>query len=173
MSTLMDPRRVAHERALQARGHVMPPEGLPGEDILDSWVRCADAGLRARDPLTVPVVEAADLTRRRERNEVVRRLAQVELESLSQQIAGSNFLLAFADNEGVILDLYADNRFSMSGADPGIVAGSCWRETVCGTNGLGTALASRRSVAVTGLEHYFLALGDVSCTATPVCDPQG
>ena len=52
-----------------------------------------------------------------------RRLAQAELETLSRQIAGSNFLLAFADREGVILDLYADNRFSMSAADAGIVAG--------------------------------------------------
>jgi transcriptional regulator of acetoin/glycerol metabolism len=73
----------------------------------------------------------------------------------------------------VILDLYTDNRFSMSSADTGIVAGSCWAEALVGTNGLGTALATGRSVAVTGLEHFFLKLGDVSCTATPVRDAQG
>ena len=39
-----------------------------------------------------------------------------------------------------IRDRYTDNRFSMSSADAGIVAGSCWTEAACGTNGLGTCL---------------------------------
>jgi transcriptional regulator of acetoin/glycerol metabolism len=171
--SLSTDHQIARAQAIRARGNALPPDGLPADEILDSWVRCMTAGLDSASPVVVPVVEAHDLRLRRERSEVARRLAQAELETLSQQIAGSNFLLAFADNEGVILDLYADNRFSMSGADPGIVAGSCWRETLCGTNGLGTALASGRSVAVTGLEHYFLKLGDVSCTATPVRDAHG
>jgi len=171
--TLSPERQIARASAVRARGSALPPDGLPADEILDSWVRCMQSGLDSAAPVVVPVVEAADLRRRRERSEVVRRLAQGELETLSQQIAGSNFLLAFADNEGVILDLYADNRFSMSGSDAGIIAGSCWGESLCGTNGLGTALASGRSVAVTGLEHYFLKLGDVSCTATPVRDAHG
>ncbi len=166
-------RTLAHARAIRARGMSMPPDGLPPALILDSWARCMDAGLVPGAALSVPVVEAADLTRRRERSEFVRRLAQAELETLSRQIAGSNFLLAFADQEGVILDLYADNRFSMSGAEAGILPGSVWTESVAGTNGLGTALAAGSAVAVTGLDHYFLKLGDISCTAAPVRDAHG
>ncbi|MDP1899770.1 MAG: sigma-54-dependent Fis family transcriptional regulator [Rubrivivax sp.] len=172
MSPIPDPQ-VARAQAVSARGIAMPPEGLPAPEVLDSWVRCMQAGLDSAAPLSVPVVEAGELRRRRESAEVVRRLAQAELETLSRQIAGSNFLLAFADREGVILDLYTDNRFSMSGSDAGIVAGSCWSEALCGTNGLGTALATGRAAAVTGLEHYFLQLGDVSCTAAPVRDARG
>ena len=124
-------------------------------------------------PVSVPVVEEADLRRRREQNEVVRRLAQAELETLAQQIAGSNFLLAFADRDGVILDQVADNRFMVSGSAAAIVPGACWSEAACGTNGMGTALRTGRSVAVTGLEHFYLTLGDISCTATPVRDARG
>lgn len=167
----IDEQACAH--ALRARAHAMPPEGLPAGVVLDSWVRCMHAGLDVAAPLQVPVVDGADLARRRERAAVVRRLAQAELETLSRQIAGSNYLLAFADQEGVILDLYADNRFTMSGPGADIVAGSRWAETLCGTNGLGTALATGQPVAVTGLEHYFLQLGDVSCTAAPVRDARG
>ena len=86
------------------------------------------------------------------------RLARAELETLSQQIAGSNFLLAFADPDGIILDCYADNRFRMSGSGAGIVAGSLWREEIAGTNGLGTALANGRSVAVHPDEHLLTVL---------------
>lgn len=166
-------REMAHAQALLARGSALPPDGMPGAEILDSWVRCMRAGLDPAAAASVPVVDAADLARRRDAAAVVRRLAQAELETLARQIAGSNFLLAFADREGVILDLYADNRFVMSGADAGIVAGSCWHEAVAGTNGLGTALAAGQPVAVTGLEHYCLNLGSVSCTAAPVRDAQG
>ena len=171
--SISDERTRAHARALRARGVALPPEGLPGALILDSWARCLDAGLAPTAAFSVPVVEAPDLARRRERSEFVRRLAQAELETLSRQIAGSNFLLAFADCDGVILDLYADNRFAMSGADAGILPGSLWTENVAGTNGLGTALATGAAVAVTGMEHYFLTLGDVSCTAAPVRDARG
>ncbi len=165
--------RLERARVLRERGNALPPEGLPSDEIVDSWVRCLDAGLASGAALQIPVVEDAQLRERRERSEVVRRLARAELETLSQQIAGSNFLLAFADPDGIILDCYADNRFRMSGSGAGIVAGSLWREEVAGTNGLGTALANGRSVAVTGLEHYFLELGDVSCTAAPVRDARG
>ena len=166
-------RQMAHAHAVMARGSAMPPDGMPSADILDSWVRCMQTGLDARATTSIEVVEAVELAERRERAGVTRRLARAELETLAQQIAGSNFLLAFADQEGVILDLYADNRFTMNGRGAGIVAGSCWTEALCGTNGLGTALATGRSVAVTGLEHYLLKLGDISCTAAPVRDAMG
>ncbi len=166
-------RAYAHARAIKARGLALPPEGLPPPVILDSWARCLEAGLDPGRALSVPVVEMVELARRRDRSAVVRRLAQAELETLSRQIAGSNFLLAFADCDGVILDLFADNRFSMSSSDAGILPGSCWHEAQAGTNGLGTALATGAAVAVTGLEHYFLKLGDISCTAAPVRDALG
>ncbi|HEX2011028.1 MAG TPA: GAF domain-containing protein, partial [Roseateles sp.] len=166
-------RRLAHARALRARGSALPPEGMPPDWILDSWARCARAGLAVDGTPVRQVVDGAELAHRRERAALVRRLAQGELETLAQQIAGSNFLLAFADPEGVILDLYADNRFAMSEGNAGILAGSCWSEALCGTNGLGTALAAGAPVAVSGLEHYFLKLGEISCTAAPVHDAQG
>ena len=166
-------RQLAHAQVLRVRGSALPPGELPAEVILDSWSRCLRSGLDFASRVPVAVIEAHDLAQRRERATVVRRLAQAELETLAQQIAGSNFLLAFADPQGVILDVVSDNRFVMSGSGAEIVAGSCWSEALCGTNGLGTALASGRSVAVSGQEHYFSRLGDLTCTASPVRDAWG
>ncbi len=163
----------AHAHAVAARHGTLPPGGLPGPQVLDSWARCLELGLDATAPTRVPVVEAADLARRRERSGMLLGLARAEIETLSRQIAGSNHLLAFADADGVILDLHADNRFQRSGDDAGIVCGAHWHESVAGTNGLGTALAAGAAVAVTGREHWFLSLGAVSCTAAPVHDIDG
>ncbi|MDH4392088.1 MAG: GAF domain-containing protein, partial [Aquabacterium sp.] len=167
------PPQQAHDEVLRLRAHRLPPEGLPSAAILDSWVRSLQAGLDPAAPLTVPVVGAAELAQRRAQAGDVRRLAQAELATLAQQIAGSNFLLAFADHDGVILDLIADNRFATSSSSAGIVAGSRWHESVCGTNGLGTALATGAPVAVNGLAHHNLQLADITCTAAPVRDSQG
>jgi transcriptional regulator of acetoin/glycerol metabolism len=167
----LDPALV-HARALRGRGSTLPPGLRPSDEILESWARCLDHGLDYAARLRLPVVEAAELARRRDRLGFVRRLAQAELETLMQQIAGSNFLLAFADADGTVLDVLADNRFAMS-SDDDIVAGSCWREEVAGTNGLGTALATGRCIAVTGADHYFMRLADISCTASPIRDADG
>ncbi len=168
-----DERALAHAWAIRSRGSALPPGGLPPPEILDSWVRCARAGLDVAADPPIQVVEAADLARRRDRADIVRRLALAELETLGHQIAGSNFLLAFADPEGVVLDLYADNRFLTSGSANDIVAGSLWSEAQAGTNGLGTALAIGAPVAVNGLEHHLLKYGDISCTAAPIRDAFG
>lgn len=168
-----DARQLARAKAAQARAGTMPPGGALPADILDSWARCVDGGLDRHGHAPIAVVDGADLARRRQRAELTRRLAQAELETLAQQIAGSNYLLAYADAEGVILDLFFDNRFSASGSDSPILPGSCWSEALCGTNGLGTALATARPVAVAGLEHYFLHLRDLTCTAAPVHDAHG
>jgi sigma-54 dependent transcriptional regulator, acetoin dehydrogenase operon transcriptional activator AcoR len=166
-----DPALV-HARALRGRGSTLPPGLRPPDEILESWARCLDNGLDYAAQIRLPVADAAELARRRERAGALRRLAQAELETLMQQIAGSNFLLAFADADGVVLDVLSDNRFAMS-SDQDIVTGSHWREEVAGTNGLGTALATGRGIAVTGADHYFLRLADVSCTASPIRDADG
>ncbi|MBK1689173.1 sigma-54-dependent Fis family transcriptional regulator [Rubrivivax gelatinosus] len=158
--------------ALARRAAALGADGDPDALILQSWARCAAAGLQAGAAVQVPVVDGAELARRRERAGGVRRLALAQMEALVPQIAGSNFLLAFADADGVILDLRTDSRFRMDDGD-GIVAGSRWQEADAGTNGLGTALASGQAVAVTGGEHFFERLGRISCTAAPVHDVDG
>jgi transcriptional regulator of acetoin/glycerol metabolism len=96
-----------------------------------------------------------------------------EIDTQSQQIAGTNFLLAFGDPDGVILDVFEDHRFATSSSGTGIVACSRWTENMCGTNGLGTALATTRAISVSGPDHYFLHFGDTACTASPIRDAWG
>ncbi|QEI07800.1 sigma-54-dependent Fis family transcriptional regulator [Pigmentiphaga aceris] len=169
-------RSFAQTPATRANGQACPTgfaSSPASPDVLDSWARCVARQLDPARPPAPRVIEGHELLRRRENLASVRRLALAEIETLFQQIAGSNFLLAFADAEGVILDLFADNRFRSSGSSADIVVGSCWAEAHCGTNGLGTALAMGRPVSITGDEHFFLKYGDISCTAAPIHDGQG
>lgn len=166
-------RLQADARTVRSRGLARPPGRLPAPEILDSWRRCGEAGLKVDFVPEAPVVSSADLGHRRDAAGLLRHLALAEIETLSQQIAGSNFLLAFGDQDGVILDLFEDHRFASSSSGAGIVAGSQWAEGMCGTNGVGTALATGRAISVNGPDHYFFHFSDISCTASPIRDAWG
>ena len=141
--------------------------------IADSWKRCIRLGL---DPISKPeecVVSHTNLQQRREKLDLVMRLARPELELLSAQIAGPNFLLAFADSDGVVLDRIVDNEFSQSNCGKSIIPGSIWSEEIRGTNALGLALHSGVPCNVTGPEHFFSKEGRVSCLSAPIFDSGG
>ncbi len=173
MMTASQERQQAHAEFVRSRDRVLPLDVLPANEILESWNRCSFVGLKMDTVPEISSVSGAELSRRRDAAGVVRHLALTEIEMLSQQIAGSNFLLAFGDQDGVILDVLADQRFAVSASGARIAAGSRWGEDLCGTNGLGTALVQGRSVSINGPDHFFFHFGDISCTATPVRDAWG
>lgn len=147
--------------------------GALPEPIADSWRRCIRLGL---DPVSKPeecVVSHTDLYQRRDKLDLVMRLVRPELELLSAQIAGPNFLLAFADSDGVVLDQIIDEEFRSSVCGQSIVPGSIWSESIRGTNALGLTLHTGRSSNVTGREHFFAKEGSISCLSAPIFDSRG
>ncbi|MGB0904751.1 MAG: sigma-54-dependent Fis family transcriptional regulator, partial [Mangrovicoccus sp.] len=89
------------------------------------------------------------------------------------QIAGTNFLCAFADQDGVVLDTIMDHDFASSDCARSIQPGSVWREDLRGTNALGLALQTGQASMVTGGEHFFACHGRVSCVSVPIFASDG
>lgn len=142
-------------------------------EISASWQRCLQGGL---DPCGAPedaAVSDPSLKAARQAREHLMRLVRPELELLSAQIAGANFMCAFADETGVVLDTIMDTEFSEGPCGRSIRAGSIWREDQRGTNALGLALLSGRSSMVMGEEHFFGCHSGVSCVAAPIVASNG
>jgi sigma-54 dependent transcriptional regulator, acetoin dehydrogenase operon transcriptional activator AcoR len=142
-------------------------------DIYDSWMRCISLGLDTRRPPPPEIVSAAVLRKEQERYSLTRGLALAEMHSLHQQIAGSNFMIAFATPEGVLLDFVSDRSFEDASGAASIRPGSVWSEAFCGTNGLGTAAHLKRQIVVHGSEHFFPRYNNLTCTASPIFAPDG
>jgi sigma-54 dependent transcriptional regulator, acetoin dehydrogenase operon transcriptional activator AcoR len=142
-------------------------------DIYDSWMRCISLGLDTRHPPPPELVSLAVLRREQERYSLTRGLALAEMHSLHQQIAGSNFMIAFATPEGVLLDFVSDQSFEDASGAACIRPGSVWSEQFCGTNGLGTAAHLKRQIVVHGGEHFFSRYNHLTCTASPIFAPDG
>ena len=96
--------------ALDQRGS-LPAEFLP-PDIYDSWMRCISLGLDTRRPPEIEIVSQATLRQEQQRCSLVRGLALAEMHSLHQQIAGSNFLIAFANPDGLLARFRLRPQFS-------------------------------------------------------------
>ena len=142
-------------------------------DIYDSWMRCISLGLDTRHPPPPEIVSMAVLRKEQERYSLTRGLALAEMHSLHQQIAGSNFIIAFATPEGILLDFVSDHSFEDASGAASIRPGSVWSEEFCGTNGLGTAAHLKRQIVVHGGEHFFPRYNNLTCTASPIFAPDG
>jgi sigma-54 dependent transcriptional regulator, acetoin dehydrogenase operon transcriptional activator AcoR len=156
---------------LEQRG--TPPSELLSADIYDSWMRCISFGLDTLRPPSPEYVSAAVLRQEQQRCSLVRGLALAEMHTLHQQIAGSNFMIAFANANGLLLDIITDPSFNDASNAASIRPGTVWTERICGTNGLGTAAHLKRAIVVHGREHFFSRYNNLTCIAAPIFGPDG
>ncbi|MEP3297306.1 MAG: GAF domain-containing protein [Pseudoruegeria sp.] len=157
--------------SLEADG-VFKVDAVP-QDIASSWNRCLGHGL---DPCGSPIdaaVSHRELYEAKQRHETLMAVVRPELELLSNQISGSNHLIAFADNNCVVLDAIMDHEFQESDCSQSIRNGTIWSEDLRGTNGLGLAHHTGNASIVTGGQHFLADHAGVSCVATPIFDSQG
>ena len=136
--------------------------------IRNSWARCRDVGLSPSGKPVDAVTSDIDLSIIQEKNDRIRQFVLPELQLLYNQIAGTNFMVAYADTSGIVLDAYLDEEFKRSDAGKEVIPGSIWTENNRGTNALGLALHSGKPQIVAGKDHYFRKLGNLSCFASPI-----
>ncbi|MDE3011575.1 MAG: sigma-54-dependent Fis family transcriptional regulator [Pseudomonadota bacterium] len=153
-------------RILERQGHLA--DGLLDGPLSASWQRCLAAGLDPWQAPDIPTIDVGELRSRGEHSQRVARLARIEMESLFHQIAGSNFMIAFGDPEGVVIDTISDPIFAVSDAGRQIRAGTVWSESVAGTNATGTATATGQGLIVHGAEHFFSCFDGITCAAAPI-----
>ena len=143
------------------------------KEISDSWSRCIAEGL---DPFKDPkqsVISSVELKEIKEKNEALRKIVLPELELLYSQIAGTNFMIAYSDENGLVLDTIYDKTCLQTDVGKNVIPGSIWTEKVCGTNGLGLSVELKKPTIVSGKEHFFTVHENISCFASPIINHEG
>ncbi len=164
--------RLNRARSTMERHGAAAPD-LVAPEISASWTRCLELGLDPRRPPPIEAIDEAQLKAARDRADLVRALALAEMQTLYHQIAGSNFLIAFASPDGILLDTIADPSFRNAARTASIRPGTLWGEPLRGTNALGTVAKTGQTLTVHGGEHFFAHYGSLTCTAAPVRGPDG
>ena len=156
-------------------GLIVDPAQLPdpySRLLVNEWKRCAKGGV---DPTRkVGVKYTAEVFQKHlDDNSNLMTIAQPHISKVIGQNAEVPGVFLLADSEGVILYVEGDHAVRKMAEDrSGVVEGSCWLESVAGTNGMGSALGKRESVHVFSTEHFCEGWHGWTCAATPLLDPE-
>ncbi|WP_113698992.1 helix-turn-helix domain-containing protein [Nonomuraea lactucae] len=145
------------------------PEG-PRQLIAASWRRSMDAGI---DPEAVAAPLALDLARLNDARDChpLRPLLPLLTEALGRMADESAHIVVVTDGEGRVLWREGHHGVMRRADQVGLTDGHAWTEDRIGTNGIGTALATRRPVHVYSEEHLVRRLHVWSCSSAPIVDP--
>src|SRR5947199_3467584 len=138
--------------------------------IVESWRRVLATGLDPTDLL--PSIEA-DRSETQERwlEHPLGLLRHVLVEQLQMYAKESNSLVQVTDPSGLHLYLGGPEWLKERAAEMNLVEGARCSETVNGTNGVGTALATDHPVQVFAFEHFSHHHREWVCSGAPIHDP--
>ena len=138
--------------------------------IVESWRRVLATGLEPIDVL--PSIEAdPSETRERWLEHPLGLLRHVLVEPLQLLAEESNSVVQVTDPSGLTLYLGGPESLKARAAEMNLVEGARCSETVNGTNGVGTALATDHPVQVFAFEHFSHHHREWVCSGAPIHDP--
>lgn len=135
-----------------------------------SWQRCKDYNVVVSCP-SAPLVSEAELYRRRSKKISLAGFARPAMECAARALSESFTMLNLTDESGFILESFGDHRTIDAGRKVHLEDGGCWSEKEMGTNGIGTASATRQPVQIHAAEHFCEDVQTWTCAAAPVLHP--
>ncbi|MFP3978133.1 sigma-54-dependent Fis family transcriptional regulator [Marinobacter sp. KMM 10035] len=140
-------------------------------DVSESWQRCIALGLDHEGEPTQPTLSTEhlqDLTR-----QYGELLASAEAEVLPYYrnvLSSSRCLILLANQQGTVLKSWGDQRTTETRLKSWFQHGANWQEQLCGTNAIGTAIATGRAVQVQRSEHFLKVHRSLIGSAAPIFD---
>ena len=138
--------------------------------VLDSWQRCRGSDVDYRSD-AAPRIQGDAIGLLRRENIGLLKAAAGMLAHSADLLAGTRSVMLLADADGVVLESVGDLTTIHAANDIALARGGDWKEAGAGTNGIGTALASRVPVIVHAGEHYCAGIKSWSCSGAPILDP--
>ena len=142
----------------------IPPDSVR-KIIFASWNR---SRLLNVDPFFHGVVMISDeeLKKRKEKKKQMLIAAMPHLHKLYRIIRNSKITITLTDEEGIILESFSNDKLKKMKNFP--IPGSIHSENTIGTSGVGTALATGKSVQIIGAEHWLHDNRDWLCNTVPI-----
>lgn len=142
-----------------------PGQAVPAH-LLQSWLRSKEALGVPANVRDVPRVDE-DLL-----DSHLLEMFQAPMARVAEDLHGSGMGLLLADAQGRILQRWSHDSAAMSYLDRiGTVRGAVLSEDAVGTNGVGTVIATGKSVQIAGAEHFADFYQKALCTGAPVWHP--
>lgn len=142
--------------------------------IISSWQRSlVDHGLDPSVHQKVEVLSAEEMREELQRHEEYLSFARQGVSGLSKRISVAGFAVVLTDEYGLTLDTILPEQHKEKYQESGLYVGAIWAEKQHGTNGIGTCLIDEEPLIVHQHEHFLTKNIELSCSCTPIFDPQG
>lgn len=138
-----------------------------------SHQRCDEMGIEKKQVYSKRILTGdACFSRMSERRDLIEN-AEPFINQLYSFVKGTDFFALLTDEEGCILTIIGDENILEEAFSYKMMPGAFMDEANIGTNAMGTALAEKMPVQVSGEEHYIEAYHKWTCSAAPIRDSRG
>lgn len=138
--------------------------------IASSWKRSQNYNLNPNN-LLPPICSPKNLDKRLKTYKEILLLIRPFMDDLFDIVKGTDSLIAFSDQEGVILDLFGDSEIAINAAAVNFTLGANMNERFIGTTSIGLALKHGKAIKISGAEHYSTIWHTSHCSSSPLKDP--
>ncbi|MEU3255467.1 GAF domain-containing protein [Streptomyces sp. NPDC006997] len=144
---------------------------VPRPVIAESWDRALRVGLDPEHDVRSGLLDATEIRRRRARSPL-RPALPVLREGLVSVADAAHHIMVIADVDGRVLWREGSPAVLRKADALGFLPGADWRESVVGTNGVGTPAVVGRPVQVFAAEHFVRSQTTWTCAGAPITDPR-
>jgi transcriptional regulator with PAS, ATPase and Fis domain len=143
-------------------------------EVYDSWQRSLAGGLEPNTPYK-QILSDLQLNKKRMANCHLLEIAVPFMELLFEIVKGSGFVIMLSDQDGYIIKIIGDSEIinTLRRKPSPLVEGACRSEKIFGTNGIGTALITKKPVLLTSYEHFHLENYGTTGVGAPLIAPDG
>lgn len=147
---------------------------IVGKDyIIKSHDRCKKYNVKFEQMYSSKILSEKQLFHVMEINRELILAAAPIMSNIYDFVKGSNFFSILTDKEGCILNVIGDEDILSEAFSFKMIPGAYMNEENIGTNAMGTALAEKKPLQVSGEEHYIGAYHRWTCSASPIRDSEG
>ncbi|HEX3983562.1 MAG TPA: sigma-54-dependent Fis family transcriptional regulator [Acidisoma sp.] len=142
---------------------------VPGRNfVVSSWLRSQKLGINPHGRAAPLVARGDAMETLRVRHADLLGAAADVFTSSAELFDGSRSVMLLTNPDGIVLDAVGDHQTLDDGQTIHLMQGGDWREDTVGTNGIGTALATRRPAQVHASEHFCEGIKAWTCAAAPI-----
>lgn len=141
-------------------------------EVAHSWQRCRNLKVDPYEQLSFDI-SGNELKERLQASQHLIKIARPFIHNLYGFVKGSGFQVVLTDQEGYILEAIGDPDIIKKTKQIQLCPGANWNEAVKGTNAIGTALIEKKPIQIFAREHYCRPYHFLTCSASPIIDPEG
>jgi len=145
--------------------------GFVRQAVDTSWQRCLSGRVDPGQRYAPPPMSESLLQQLQAVNGELMRISAPAMSHAREFLAETGSMMALTDAQGVILALEGDPRTIDRAHSIRLEPGALWTELSCGTNAIGTALATGQPVQIHSAEHYCEGIKRWTCSGTVIRHP--